>query len=353
MNLACNGEIAEKIATIDGAIEILVKLLHDSDYKVKACAIGALNNITKKFPENKFEIADIAGAIEDLVKLLSDYDDDIKEYSTEYLMNLLCHEDEDEDQEKIAKIAITQGAIEILVKSLNNSNNTVKEYAAGALMNFSLFDTEKFIYTEGVIESLVKSLNDSNIKIKQYVVSTFNNLVSNREIAEKIPGITLVLESLVKLLCASDNEVKILATSALESFACHCTENRAKITILVNSLNDAEAKAIWHNVISKSTTPTVATQPTAELGLVQVGSVGFFVGNSNIESERPPVTNMELLHDGLQRIRAAMAIADAANASAATANAHAAEANKGVLDLILEIKAQQNTIVPSVAIAPG
>jgi len=280
------------IANTEGALEGLVKLLNDSNTSVIENAIGTFMSISM-CTENEEKIAGIAGALEAFSLLLHNSNARIKEYAAGTLMNLGCN---NLIAEKISGI---DGILEILVKLLRDYDVKVKACALGALRNLSIDNEENSLNIasiEGALEDIVKLLRYPHEDIKEYSTECLMYLAYDEENQEKIAKIEGSLESLVLLLNDYDTQTKECANFALTLLARNNTANQVKITSLVELLLDSDTKAIWYQAISRPSSPT-SVAPASELSLANVGRAGFFSGNSNIESERPPVTSMELLHD--------------------------------------------------------
>jgi len=133
MNLARNKENKIKIATIDGVIEGLVKLLDDPNVTVRINASGALDYISQNERNHKL-IANTAGALESLIKLLNDPNISVIGSAASIFMSIsYCTENE----EKIAGIS---GSLKAFILLLHNTNTRIREYAAGNGIRLSICD---------------------------------------------------------------------------------------------------------------------------------------------------------------------------------------------------------------------
>ena len=233
--------ISSRLAMVRaGAIQPLVRLLHDRNITPKSNLAGLLWNLSID-KEHKVMVAN-AGAIQPLVNLLRE--GNTREV-TEALGALSSLTSENADNQNAM---LNMGIIELLVPLLSDAESKKRQWACTLLYRLSVMNENRAaIVRAGAIQPLVRLFHDRNITPKSNLAGLLWNLSIDKEHKVMVANAGAI-QPLVNLLREGNTREVTEALGALSSLTSENADNQNAmlnmgiIELLVPLLSDAESK---------------------------------------------------------------------------------------------------------------
>ena len=206
-----------------GAIQPLVNLLREGNTREVTEALGALSSLTTENADNKNTVANL-GVIELLVPLLSDAGSKKRQWACTLLYRLSVK------SENNRAAMVRAGVIHPLVKLFHDLSITPQNFLAGLLWNLSIEKERKvMIANAGAIQPLVNLLREGNTREVTEALGALSSLIDNKDNKNTVANLGII-ELLVPLLSNADSKIKYKASTILYKLSINVNNNVSAVS---------------------------------------------------------------------------------------------------------------------------